>query len=84
MLNTNFFNKAEINPLPSATPTPSKATNTVPSGAKPVKFLIALVNMYLIPSGVNKLTTPTVNSCNSPDATSIPSYVTDTPSLYVI
>ncbi len=46
VLITNFFNNVPINPVPSASPTPSNATKTVPSGANPVKFVTAELNKY--------------------------------------
>ena len=56
VLLTSFVKQAPINPDPSATPTPIIATSTVPNGANPVKFVTAEVNIYLIPSGLSKLT----------------------------
>ena len=41
----SLFNVALKSPLFSATPTPSIATRTVPSGAKPVKFSVAELKM---------------------------------------
>ena len=41
----SFFRDVLNKPVHSATPTPSMATSTVPSGAKPVKFLVAELNM---------------------------------------
>jgi hypothetical protein len=46
-----------MRPLPSATPIPSRATRTVPSGAKLVKFETVFSRTRCIPSTVNRLTT---------------------------
>ena len=50
-----------INPEPSAIPIPSKATSTVPKGAKPVKFFTMLVRMKSNPSFEKRLFTPTLS-----------------------
>ncbi len=47
---------AEIKPERSATPTPKRATNTVPKGVKPVKLVTRLVTIRCIPSALSKLT----------------------------
>ncbi len=46
---------AEISPLPSATAMPSIATSTVPSGAKPVKFVTSEVRMRCSPATFRRL-----------------------------
>jgi hypothetical protein len=43
-------NAVPIRPLPSAMPMPSIATSTVPSGAKPVKFVTMLVRIRCSPA----------------------------------
>ena len=48
---------ALINPECWATPSPNIAMITIPKGANPVKFLIALRNHQRIPSGLNRLCT---------------------------
>jgi hypothetical protein len=62
---------AEINPLPSATAIPSIATSTVPSGAKPVKFVTSEVRMRCSPCMVSRLSARTTSF--------VPGCTTDTP-----
>ena len=64
----SFFKEVLISPDHSATPTPSIATRTVPKGAKPVKFVVAELKMYLRPSAENRFIAVTVTS--SPDLAS--------------
>lgn len=40
-----FLSNADINPVPSATPTPIMMVNTVPSAKNPVKFPTTVVTM---------------------------------------
>ena len=54
---TVFFSRAPIQPLDSATPTPSMATRTTPRGAKPVKLETACSSIYTIPLRLNRLFT---------------------------
>ena len=50
---------AAIRPLCSHRPMPSIATSTDPSGAKPMKLAVMPSKMYLRPSGLSRLLTPT-------------------------
>ena len=65
---TIFLIRADISPLPSHTPIPITPIKTVPNGAKPVKFLIIELNIYLIPSPVIRDFTLTVVSSKFPVA----------------
>ena len=49
------------NPERSATPTPRIATNTVPSGTKPVKFVVRFWKIQRMPSPVIKLWTAKIS-----------------------
>ena len=62
-----------MRPLDSASPIPSIDTNTVPSGAKPVKFVTICVSIRWSPSRVRRLT----GSMVSP----VDGWVTESPRL---
>lgn len=59
---------AESTPDFSATPIPSIATNTTPSGAKPVKLVTSPVKMRRIPSASIRLTARIIPSSARPEA----------------
>jgi hypothetical protein len=67
---------AEMSPLPSATAMPSMATSTVPSGAKPVKFVTREVSIRCSPATVRRLSALTTAF--------VPGWTTETPSPAVI
>ena len=55
-----FRKRADINPVPSATPTPIIIVNTVPKAKKPVKLLTTVVTIWRMLSGARRLTAATV------------------------
>jgi hypothetical protein len=66
---TRFRNAVDISPLASVIPIPSKATSTVPKGAKPVKLVTMLVMIKCMPCTVIRLT----GSITSP----VPGWITE-------
>ena len=76
---TTLRSNADINPVPSATPTPIMMVNTVPSAKNPVKLDTTVVTMWRMLSGARRFTACTVFCEISPLALSRKSYVTDTP-----
>lgn len=59
---------AESTPDFSATPIPSIATSTTPSGANPVKLVTSPVKMRRMPSGSIRLTARIIPSSSRPEA----------------
>ena len=57
---TILWIRAFIKPASSASPTPIIATRMIPTGPKPMKFLIIEVRMNRMPSPVSRLLTATV------------------------
>ena len=58
---SNFFRPVLMKPDCSATPTPSMATSTMPSGAKPVKVVTMLARNSASPAPVSRLLTTTAS-----------------------
>ena len=55
-----FRKRADIKPVPSATPTPIMMVNTVPNAKKLVKLFTTVVTMWRMLSGASRLTAATV------------------------